>query len=269
MGVRLGDYGDRAMAAAFLLRLADIGRWELSALIESSDTVAGDVSTARQQMNAEAAEVPPSVALLAALLQRIIETPVAATSLPLPDRVDAYRSLSAALRGLLSNPELDTAGYNRALAVELGLCAVVSSLCRVLTSGTVDTRSQALDLAGELLDEFAATVNALDDVQSAFELTLAATEAAIDARYFSQTKTYHMLVRMVTVCVRYLLRSAFDLRIEKRITMHKPTAPIALALLEYPGVEPEAALDLLVRANELTAEEILLLPSGREVLIYV
>jgi hypothetical protein len=262
MGVVAGEYGDRAATVNVMSRLVAMSTTGLNDLTAGADDVAGMVQAAVEGFEAEADETIPDLAILAGYLQAIVERPSLVTVEKLDDRFDAYSNLVTEFATLLVEIPTDSAGFNRALAVELAMSSALNGLAVVVTTGKPDTRSHAVSLADQLLTIFEGVVEELDLAQEAFE------DLALNSRYYSQTATYSIAFNMITTCVRYPLQSAYDLRIEKRFTLREPTAPIMLAIREYPGTAISDAYDLLIQANSLTGIEILLLDAGREVIVY-
>ncbi len=56
----------------------------------------------------------------------------------------------------------------------------------------------------------------------------------------------------------------------KRFTLSRPRAPIEITISEYGELGPEDSyLDLFIASNHLRSDEVILLPAGREVVVYV
>ena len=256
------QYGDQEYGIDTVKRIAALSAMRLRPLSDLDDDIAAAVQTAWVGITGEAALEDPSLGLLAGYLQAMIERPALAGG-DTDDRLEAYTGLAADCLALLTGIEITGAGRFRAAAVELALSAVLVGLARIVTTSTAETRAHAIAIAGTLLDTTADIVDGLDAVSEAFD------DHEWDTRYFSQTSTYSIAANLVATCVRYELRAAYDLRVEKRFTLSKPTAPITIAIQEYGDVAPEIALDLIVRANALSGFDILLLPAGREVVVYV
>lgn len=232
-------------------------------MVAGNDKLSQEYQAAIAGLAAEVSGSDPSLGVLAGYLQSIIRQPALAAGLALDDRFNAFALMVDDCLELVAVPEVTGYGRWTVRTVELALCAIMTSMARVVTTSTPDSRAHAIAVAERMLAEFADIVDALDTVAEAF------SDEDWDARYFSQTTTYTISADLVSTCIRYLLRSAYDLKIEKRFTVRQPTAPICLAITEYPGFEIERALDLLCRANALTGDEILLLAPGREIVVYI
>lgn len=256
------QYGDREAAIVTLRRISTFVDQRLAGLVAADDTLSGAFQAAQLGIETETSEDEPNLSVLAGYLQSAIRQPALAAG-QLDDRMEAFSGLGEDCLSLLTGVEITGYGRWQTRAVELAIAAILSSMSRVITTSTPDSRSHAIVIACDLLDRFTDYVEALDTVATAFE------DQEWDARYFSQTTSYTIAARLVSMCIRYMLKAAYDLRVEKRFTILEPTAPIVLAIKEYPGVDIERAYDLLIRANSLTGDEILLLEYGREIVVYI
>jgi hypothetical protein len=263
VSVIVGEFGDRAATVDLMSRIVDAAVLGLSELTAGADDIAGQVQTAQDGFDTEAAETTPDLDILAGYLRNVIKRPSLVTVANIDDRFNAYSTLADTFAALLDDISVDSVGFNRALTVELAMSSILYGLSVIVTTGRPDSRSHSITLAEQLLTVFEGIVIALDEAQKLFE------DRPFNSRYFSQTATYTAAFNLVTTSVRYLLKSAYDLRIEKRFTLRKPTAPVMLAVREYSGVDIDDAFNLLIRANSLTDVEILMLEIGREVVVYI
>lgn len=68
----------------------------------------------------------------------------------------------------------------------------------------------------------------------------------------------------------YLLRSVFDLSVEKRFKLEKRRAPIEITISEYGSLgDDDSNFQLFIDSNGLKGNDILILPEGREVVVYL
>lgn len=256
------QYGDQQGAVATVERIAIFVDQRLAGLVQENDTLSGEYQAAIAGIAAEADETDPAMAILAGYLQSAIRQPALAAG-ELDDRLEAFQNLADDCIGLLANVEVTGYGRYQAKAVQLALCAILTSMTRIITTSIPNSRSHAISIGDDLLTEFEDMVDALDQVAESFE------DQDWEARYFSQTQSYTVAAKLVTAAVRYLLISAYDLKVEKKFILSEPTAPVVLAIQEYSDMEIGAALDLLIAANSLTGDEILLLPPLREITVYL
>lgn len=204
---------------------------------------------------------------LAGQIQQLIEYPALATT-DLQSRYDSYNNLTSGLYELL--PEEDKtplqktssiqAQINNIATTELALNSCIASFARIAITCELDTKEQAVDLAENITTIFSEIVDKLEEKQSAYDTQY------IDNQYFSQSSTYNDAQKLVYLVVQYLLRKSFDLKIKKIIKLDRPTMPIVLAGQYYDDFE---MLEYLVDTNDLHGSEIIVLPSGKEIAIYV
>jgi prophage DNA circulation protein len=163
-------------------------------------------------------------------------------------RLDHYSGL---LAGMLSGLGTDV---NDLATGELTVTAVLAAAATIITDGDPATREEALihlETVGRMFTELTAGLDA------------GQTDTRIDERYFSQSVSFNDAALLVAAVSDLLLRQLFDLAAARRITLQRHRCPVEIALTE--GVD----LDLFIASNGLTGEEILLLPAGREVVVYL
>jgi len=205
---------------------------------------------------------------LAGQIQQLIEFPALA-SRDITSRTDAYvDSLTAGLYELLpgesktslQRTSSDEAEINNIITTELALSAIIASLSRIAITSDFETREQALDMIGTLTDTFKSIIEKLEEKQSEYYSNY------IDRQYFSQSSTFNDAVKLVYQTVRFLLAKSFDLKIKHIIKLDRPTTPIQLVGEYYNDFEQ---LGFFCDTNSLQGSEIILLPAGKEVAIYV
>lgn len=87
----------------------------------------------------------------------------------------------------------------------------------------------------------------------------------IDKQYFANSQNYTSVVNVYTLTMQYLISQFFNLATEKRFTIKNKRSPLEVTVTEYGSAD---FYDLFIESNELTADEILILNPGREVVIY-
>lgn len=155
---------------------------------------------------------------------------------------------------------------NKALCQELFMSLAIVGMCKSVAAthpNDVKTSIEAIDKAEFISKAFVETVTVLDGNQDLFK------EKVIDFQYFSQTESFSSIYTLVETSVAYLVSSAFSLKKEKRFTLQKPRAPIEIVISEYGNLgSNDELLDQFISNNALYGDEILILPAGREVLVY-
>lgn len=243
-----------------------------TAIIES-DNEFGDIISQSDEISAEIASITTGIydslnqaaidsLSLAGQTQQLIQLPGLATN-NIQSRVTAYGNyITTMLTGApeTARPE----DKNIAIATEMITSAALVGMANSIISGTLETRAEAIELIETIAGIFNDIVNGLDAVQENFE-TL-----SIDKQYFSNSQSYTELARLVGLVVYYLLRSSLDLKIEKRFTLEKDRNPIEITVTEYGSLgDEDSNLDFFIATNYLQGNDIRLLHSGREVVVYL
>jgi prophage DNA circulation protein len=232
---------------------------------------------------------------LAGKVQNLIQTPALASN-SLQSRLDIYNDASDGYgEGLPVGVKRQD--LNRAATVELAMMSVVATNATIATSGvnqpsktaipaiadpaiksqlvepqtppaissaTIATRAQAVAAAQALANQFNSISGLLGDTQKDFEGN------DIDEQYFAQTTTYALAAQLTYTAIQFLLVSAFDLKIERRFVLDEPRCPYEIAVNEYGGPgENDENFDLFIESNGLKGDDIIYLPAGREVVVYI
>lgn len=159
-----------------------------------------------------------------------------------------------------------TLRINRNIAAthELFLTSVLVTACQVSTTGQLETRTQAINAAESIISIFTTMTETLDGLQEEFE------DLEIDFQYFSQSQAWQDLSILVSITTDYLLQASFELAVEKIVVLKRPMTPADVTVQEY-GThgEDDSNLTLFIESNNLKGNDILLLPAGREVVVYV
>jgi len=256
----------------------------LGPLFTSVDALDNAVNSIQQGITDTNNATVLQVNALAGQIQNLINLPLFANS-KLEDRITAYSQTIAGLSqqlpggddSLLSDTASSDAKKNSIATLELGLTAALGSLANIVTttaispnglgpddSGALATKAQAIQAIEDLTTQFNDTVDALDGAMDLFD-----TED-IDKQYFSQSEAYNDLALLMYLATEYLLSIIFDLALERRFTLDRPRTPIEVVITEYGSTgENDLFLDLFIYSNNLIGKEIVLLPRGKEVVVYV
>lgn len=235
---------------------------KLKNLYERAAEVNAQISAVRRSITDTINQTVIDVTALAGEVQQLVQLPTLVSE-DIQARLGYYSELGEELLGL--SPEGTTEDDRNAVAIqEAALVATMGAVAQIAASGTLKTRKEALDTLETVDGLFNSIVNELDLVQSQF------SAVDIDNQYFSQTSSYSDLVLLVANTLKYLLDASYDLAIEKTIVLSKPRAPIEITITEYGelGAKDEN-FDLFIDSNRLKGNEILILPAGKEVVVYV
>jgi prophage DNA circulation protein len=210
----------------------------------------------------------PSAEVVAGITQAIFELPCFGLN-EVATRMSAYQDVMTGLLSALPGNDLDFGGWfdgetkNAVASVELCATACLAAVCLSVTTGKLETRSQAVITAQAVGDLFASMTSALDSAQTAF------ADQPIQDQFFSQSSAFTDAMKITATAMRFLLVNAFDLKIEKRFTLDRPRAVAEIVYAEYGTLgENDENYDLFIAANQLKALDILWLPEGREVVVY-
>lgn len=178
-------------------------------------------------------------------------------------KLDTYQRFADTI--LSGSPEnASPANINVVAVQELTLTATIGAVGVASVATELTTRQAVIDSVGRNLGLFNTVTDGLDVVQEIFE------DENLNRSYFSQSQSYVDAAQTVAKTVEYLIKSAFDLAVEKKILLTEPTNPVMIAMQEYDGPgEGDENINLFYESNELSGNECLLLPVGKVVVVYV
>lgn len=234
----------------------------IASLLETSGELAAEAAGIRRGIADTLSTTPLDLTVLGGQIQAVMRTPskvtgdILQTLKPFADFIDQV--------SVLPDEEADQ-NYLNILAIrEIFLTSANSSMALVGAAGILDTRAQALEAAELLALQFQTITNSLDGAQVQFE------DLRVDQQYFSQSLSFVESAQITAGATRYLLEASFNLAVEKRFTLDRERAPIEITITEYGELGNEDSnFDLFISSNELKENDILLLPAGREVVVYV
>ena len=234
----------------------------IAALLETSGDLAAKAAGIRRGIADTLDTTPLDLTVLGGQIQAVMRTPskvtgdILQTLKPFADFIDQISNLP---------DEVADQNYLNILAIrELFLTSANSSMALISSTSTLNTRAQALEAADLLSLQFQTITDSLDVAQKQFE-TL-----RVDQQYFSQSISFVESAQIIAGATRYLLETSFNLAIEKRFTLDRERAPIEITITEYGELgDEDSNFDLFIASNQLKNDDILLLPAGREVVVYV
>lgn len=234
----------------------------LAPLYELSSEVNAQISSIKRGVNALLSEVPLDVISIAGQIQSLIQLPALAIA-DVNARIDAYENFINGVLGI-SPDSAESKNLNVVSVQELALTSALASVAFVSSTGELSSRLQSIELVETNTNLFTSITDTLDLTQQLFE------NEFIDEQYFSQSESFADVVLLTAQTIAYLLRSAFDLSVEKRFVLEKMRAPIEITIKEYKTLgENDSNFDLFIESNGLKHNDILILPEGREVVVYV
>lgn len=231
-------------------------------IVAAVSTAQSIMDQTRAAINATLDNPTFSPSAFAGQVKTLIQTPAKAIK-EVRERTTAYREVAREIFNI-RNESVREDGLNTAIVKELYLTSIIGALGEVAVTSSFTTRAQAISAAEEILSIYNDIIDDLDSHQSDFD------SLTVDKQYFSQSDVYPDTLKVISLAMRYILSSISSLKIEKRIVLKEPTPPIIVAMREYggPGIDDEN-IDFFIHTNNLKGNEILLLPAGKEVVVYV
>lgn len=228
-------------------------------LVEISEELAVKAAAIRRGIADTLSLTPLDLTVLGGQIQAIVSLPAQITG----DLLQTIRPIGDFIDKLSALPdEVANQNYINLLAIREVFLTSSNSAIAVISvqpSGT-NSRAQTLEAVDFAAEALQTLTDGLDVAQEQFE-TL-----RLDQQYFSQSTTFNQSVRITALATRYQLETSFDLAIEKRFTLDRERAPIEITITEYGS---DDKLDEFIATNQLKGDDILLLPAGREVVVYV
>lgn len=234
-------------------------------LANITDTVAevqAQADSIKRGIDVTLSEIPIDILSIAGQVQALVGLPNLVV-MDLNAKVETYARFAGQI--LDFSPESDSvANINTAAVQELALTAALGAVGVASVSSALSSRQSVIDSIESNLALFDDITNGLDEIQEIYAGNL------LSRSYFSQSDTYPDAAQMVGVTVAYLIKSVFDLSIEKRIILDREWNPVMIAMQEYGGPgEDDFNIDLFYSSNALAGDENYLLPVGREIVVYL
>ena len=209
------------------------------------------------------------------MLQDLIQIPIAATN-KRKNRKEAYDNFT---NSVLAQKSTTRSSYERndVLVTELALAAALVAQAQVAittpirsineTSGQneigLTSRTDIIDSIESLVIQYNTIVDSLDVTQTLY------APLYIENQYQAFSEVYGSLAQLVYYTVAYLSKVSYDLALEKIIYLDMPRSPIDVVISEYGSLGyNDYYLDLFIESNQLTGEELMLLPATKSVKIY-
>ena len=232
-------------------------------LSEINAEINAQVASIQQSINDIIIQPIIDVLSLAGAFQQMVELPSLVIN-DISSRLSQYIDFATSIFPDPPGIPPDSKDKNIVATAEMVLSAITSTLGTIAITGDFQTRPEAIQTAVDINNIFSEITNSLDATQINF------SENPADVQYFSQSQTFSDASLLIAFISAYLLKISLDLKIEKRFRLEKDRSPIEITITEYGDLgDNDNNLDLFISSNNLKANEILLLPSGREVVVYV
>jgi hypothetical protein len=153
--------------------------------------------------------------------------------------------------------------YNSAKVRELFIVITFINSTRVILNSEFTTRVEIITAIENLTAMYDAMIVSLEAMQEYF------SDLPLEDQLYVSDQTYQDIYTLYADTLRYLFEQFYNLKAEKRFTLKNARSPIEITVTEYGslGIGDEI-YDLFIKSNNLTGNDILLLPAGREVVIY-
>lgn len=198
---------------------------------------------------------------LAGQIQTLVSTP----ALIITDLETMFNTFLAFADSILTGIDSPTlGGVNTAAAQDLTLTGAMGAIGISVTRAPLTSRQSVLDgIAGLTL-----VYNRINQGLTANQEVYAGQP--LDLAYVAQVRSFSDVLRMEALTLSFLLRSAFDLAVEKTITLSRAENPVMFAMKVYGGPgDNDSNIDLFFESNNLTGNETILMPAGKKVVVYV
>lgn len=241
---------------------------DLTALAEQTPEGAAGFASVLRSFEQTLTDLPMEVALLASQIQAMVSIPAIYATDDIVSLLDDYSTM---MDGLASIPDsvissamgiTSSASRNALLVREAFMGAIASTMGVIAVSRPLPSRSAAVAQAMVLSDAFDVMVNHLDEKMDDF------SDERMDRQYFSQSQSFVETSLLVAQAVAFVLQSSYDLPVEKIISIRKWRSPVEVVITET-GDASDAALDAFLEANHLKGDELICLPPGKQVVVYV
>ncbi len=234
----------------------------LSSLYSRVAEVNARITANIQEIQAALLDPVLDIVALTGQIQTLIQTP-ALIAQDFESRINAYRDLVTGVISGLNTGENTPSNLNAAHMAEVTLAAAVGAVSTVMITGDLQSRREAIELIDTFDSIIEEVIDGLDTVQAAFQTV------TIDQQYFTMNSTFPQIMKLRQAVVDYLLKSSFDLAVERTVVIDRPRNPVELALELYgsPG-ENDSNIDKFYTSNNLTGNNTLLLPALTEVVVY-
>jgi hypothetical protein len=234
----------------------------LQTITDTVSEVQAQANSIKRGIDATLEDSPIDVLSIAGQIQSLVNLPNL-VEFDLNSKIDTYIRFKDKIFEF--SPESDgIAQINTAAVQEMALTACLGAVGVASVSSVLISRQNVIDSIDKNLQLFDDITDGLDETQELY------ADEPIIFSYFSQSSSYADASLMNAVSVAYLLKSSFDLAVEKKIKLTRQENPVMVAMREYQGPgENDENIDLFYSSNCLTGSETYLLPVGWEGVVYV
>jgi prophage DNA circulation protein len=181
---------------------------------------------------------------------------------PMRDKMNAAKEtiLSGSKKLKTIDKSDNEAWRNEVATKELAMTSVLASTAKAISPNSITTRKEAVFLIEEYQDLISLVAANLDADQKEMQ------DLPIDERFVSMSESFSNMQMVLSAVTQTLLAQAPNLKIERAFVLKHARPPIEIVLEEYGS---EDNFDEFIATNDLTGDEVLMLPAGRRVVVYV
>ena len=239
----------------------------ISNLAKKAGDKAGELQQKIQTFKTNVNKWISKVDQIAANAQNIATVLIKTARLPSEIAISALAKIegySSIIKDMINNVSKDPVGINAIKNQYAATSTMVGALVGAMGYGVAQTASSS----SSGFQSRAAVLNAVDLISEQFEVYKEYVDSQIEKDAFVDTgEGYSALLETIVSAGKVLETVSFDLPITRIVKLGRDRQVIEL-LCELYGVNGFAMLDQFIADNELTSEEIVLLPMGREVRYY-
>lgn len=275
------------------LQLQEVLQKQTDALFKGTEALAGKSGDAQEKQsilqkikNAKTtvSQWTGKIDAIAANAQEIATVVVKTARMPSEIAIDAAAKIegySSAISDIIGNVKKDPVGAaavaNQFAATSTALGALVASMGYGVAKAAADAGTDAPGGADATTETAASSggfvsrasvLAAADAVVEQFEIYKNYVDGQVEKNAFVDTgESYEALLDVVVSAVQVMQSAAFELPLARTVRLGRDRQVIEL-LAELYGADCFSRLDQFITDNELTADEIVLIPMGREVVYY-
>lgn len=231
-------------------------------LADLSESVSAQVEAIRRGIDDTLSSSPIDMTVLGGQIQALVRGPAVITG----DVLEILQTYQDFIDKVLVIPTNVATRTERNIIAIMEIFSISANESSNLISvrSKPDTRVAAISSLTVISDQFIKITDALDVLQETY------IDQLIENQYFSQSESFVESSIMSSQTIAFLLSISFDLAIEKRFALKEDRAPIEIAITEYGELgDEDANFDLFINTNALKSDQILMLPAGFEVVVYV
>jgi len=213
---------------------------------------------------------PPDISALAAQFTGLFEAIGLAQNSAI-GAVDNFIGIIAAQTGVLTD-NVGPEGRNAAAVAEFNAALASAEIAKAALLPGIESREQAVGLASTLNSYLNSIITRFDEVGAGFNNT------PIEYQYVPFSLGFGSLIRSNRRAIQYLLSTALSLKTERVFTIKVPRAPLEIAwteldgpgeIIEEDGIKIDKNFSDVCNWNDLHGNDLIWLPAGREVSIFI